>query len=83
MAKHVGVHQAKIHLSELLREAERGERIVIERYGQPVAQLTALPDSSPVQRQLGEWAGLWAAPDDAFSEAADAEVARLFEGRET
>lgn len=36
---HVGVHEAKTHLSQLLERVEAGEEIVIDRRGAPVARL--------------------------------------------
>ncbi len=38
----VNIHEAKTHLSRLLARVEAGERIVIARAGQPVAELTAV-----------------------------------------
>ena len=35
----VTAYEAKTHLPRLLREVERGERIVITRHGKPVAEL--------------------------------------------
>jgi prevent-host-death family protein len=35
----VGAHEAKTHLSRLIRAAERGETVIITRHGTPVAQL--------------------------------------------
>lgn len=41
----IGIHEAKSRLSEYLdRAAHRGERIVVERRGQPVAALVGLDD---------------------------------------
>jgi prevent-host-death family protein len=37
--KSVTVHQAKTHLSQLLREVESGQTIVVARGSTPVAQL--------------------------------------------
>jgi prevent-host-death family protein len=37
--KTVSVHEAKTHLSRLLRRVESGEEIVIARGGKPVAKL--------------------------------------------
>jgi len=37
--KSVTVHQAKTHLSQLLREVEAGETVVVARGSTPVAQL--------------------------------------------
>ena len=37
--KHVGIFEAKTHLSSLLEEVESGHDIVITRHGKPVAKL--------------------------------------------
>ncbi len=47
----VGVHEAKTHLSRLLRRVAAGEEIVIAKSGKPVARL--VPIEAPVSRQLG------------------------------
>ncbi|HEX2463469.1 MAG TPA: type II toxin-antitoxin system prevent-host-death family antitoxin, partial [Thermoanaerobaculia bacterium] len=39
--KEVSVHEAKTHLSRLLRRVENGEEIVISRGGKPVAKLVS------------------------------------------
>ena len=36
------VAEAKAHLSELLARAEKGEKVLITRRGEPVAQLSAV-----------------------------------------
>jgi prevent-host-death family protein len=41
--KTVGAYEMKTHLSRLLEEVEKGERIVITRHGRPVAELVPLP----------------------------------------
>ncbi len=38
----VGVHEAKTHLSRLLRQVEAGEEVTIVRDGSPVARLVAV-----------------------------------------
>ncbi|HET6569009.1 MAG TPA: type II toxin-antitoxin system prevent-host-death family antitoxin [Rhodothermales bacterium] len=57
--KTVGVHQAKTHLSDLLRRVEAGETVVIMRRGEPVAELR--PATLPPQRSAGTLA--WELPD--------------------
>jgi prevent-host-death family protein len=47
----VGVHQAKTHLSELLRRVAAGEEILIVRGGQPAAKL--VPVDQLGRRPLG------------------------------
>jgi prevent-host-death family protein len=37
--RHVGIFEAKTHLSSLLEEVEKGAEIVITRHGKPVARL--------------------------------------------
>jgi prevent-host-death family protein len=77
MAKIIDVHEAKAKLSELVREAETGKRVVISRRGRPAVQLV------PVQQRrslkFGMDRGLvHMAPDfDVLPE----EVLRAFEGR--
>jgi prevent-host-death family protein len=37
--KHVGIFEAKTHLSNLVDEVEKGHEVVITRHGKPVAKL--------------------------------------------
>lgn len=37
--KHVGIFEAKTHLSSLLEEVEKGGEVTITRHGKPVARL--------------------------------------------
>ena len=41
------VHEAKTHLSRLLRRANNGEMVVIARSGQPVARLVPMAKEMP------------------------------------
>ena len=43
MTRTVNIHEAKTHLSRLLDDVRRGETVIIAKAGEPVAQLTALP----------------------------------------
>ncbi len=47
----LNVAEAKTKLSALLEAVERGEEVVIARYGKPVAQLVAVKPQK--KRQLG------------------------------
>lgn len=49
MARTVTVHEAKTHLSRLLRAVEAGEEIIIARGDTPVARLI-LADPAPAPR---------------------------------
>ena len=62
-AKSVNVHEAKTHLSRLLKRVDRGEEIIIGRDGKPVAKL--VPFAAPAtKRVLGQAAGqIKLAPD--------------------
>ena len=58
----VGVHQAKTHLSSLLRRVAMGEEIVITSGGEPVARLVSV--DRPRTRVLGMDRGVFVVPDD-------------------
>ena len=58
----VGVHEAKTHLSRLLRQVMAGEEVVITRGGVPIARL--VPAGERRTRRLGSDKGLYAVPDD-------------------
>jgi prevent-host-death family protein len=58
----VGVHEAKTHLSRLLRQVSAGEEIVITSGGQPVARL--VPVERRVRRVLGADRGLFTVGED-------------------
>ncbi len=53
----VGIHEAKTHLSRLLRAVEEGEEVVIVRGSRPVARLVAI-QSDESARKLGTAKGL-------------------------
>ena len=58
----VTVHEAKTHLSRLLKEAVAGEDVVIARSGTPIARLVPIKPAKP--RQLGRDRGRFEVPDD-------------------
>ncbi|MCY4438656.1 MAG: type II toxin-antitoxin system Phd/YefM family antitoxin [Deltaproteobacteria bacterium] len=74
----VTVHQAKTHLSRLLREIVEGEDVVITRSGRPVARLVPIEESRPV---FGVDEGRFVVPED-FDAPMDEELLRVFEGRD-
>lgn len=74
--KEVSVHEAKTHLSRLLRRVASGEQVVISRSGKPVARLVAL--DPPSERQLGRDRGLFVVPED-FDAPMPDQVLRDFE----
>ena len=48
----VNIHEAKAKLSEFLEAASRGERVVICKHNQPVAELRAIDTVSTAPRDL-------------------------------
>jgi len=77
MSKTVSIHEAKTHLSRLVRRVQSGEEIVISRGGTPVARLVAV--ESPSTRDLGRDRGLFTVPDD-FNEPLEPSTVAEFEG---
>lgn len=71
----VTIHEAKTHLSRLLRRAEAGEEIVIHRGSKPVARIVAV--AAPARRELGRDRGLFEVPDDFDAPLAPEVVAEL------
>lgn len=76
MASTVNMHDAKTHLSRLVERVQAGETIVIARAGRPVAELRPYRRTDLV---FGGLRGEIEFSDAAFDEAADAEVAALFD----
>lgn len=62
MAQRVGIHEAKTHLSRLVRRVQAGEGFEIVKHGVPVARLVPVRPSRP--RRLGLDDGLFAVPED-------------------
>ncbi|HUO84850.1 MAG TPA: type II toxin-antitoxin system Phd/YefM family antitoxin [Thermoanaerobaculia bacterium] len=72
----VSVHEAKTHLSRLLRRVAMGEEIVISRGGEPIARL--VPVAGGRKRSLGVDRGRFEVPED-FDAPLPEEVVREFE----
>lgn len=72
----VGVHEAKTHLSRLLRRVSAGEEIIIARGGEPIARL--VPVGPPTHRVLGKDRGRFEVPDD-FDAPLPEEIIEAFE----
>lgn len=61
----VNIHEAKTQFSKLILSVERGEEVIIARYGQPVAKL--VPYSQPsVPRTPGSAEGRFTVPPEFF-----------------
>ena len=72
----VSVHEAKTHLSRLLRRVAAGEEIVISKAGRPVARLTSFRPQG--RRELGRDQGAFDVPQD-FDAPLPEEVLNSFE----
>ena len=67
MPKHihrVGIHEAKTHLSRLLRDVEQGGEVILERGGRAIARI--VPAGAPMSPadSYGMFAGQFTTTDD-------------------
>ena len=53
----VGMHEAKSQLSKLVDLAERGQEVILQRSGRPVARIVALQTRRPVADAFGALRG--------------------------
>jgi prevent-host-death family protein len=53
----VSVAEAKNKLTQLIQQAEKGERITICRHGKPVVDLVPTNSSAPIPRKFGTLKG--------------------------
>lgn len=72
----VNVHEAKTHLSRLLRQVAAGEEVVIARAGKPVARL--VPVEPRPRRVFGIDRGRFVVPED-FNTPLPEDLLRDFE----
>jgi prevent-host-death family protein len=77
--KEVNTHEAKTHLSRLLRRVAAGEEITIANRGVPVARLVPVPPKK-APRVLGIFRGEFCVPDG-FDAPLPDDILDLFEGR--
>jgi len=71
----VNVHEAKTHLSRLLKRVEAGEEITIARAGVPVARLIAAAPKGKTRPMGMDRGKIWIADD---FDAPDLELEALF-----
>jgi prevent-host-death family protein len=74
--RHVGVHEAKTHLSRLLREVEEGDEIVLTRGGRAIARIVGEHSTPSVAESFGMFAGQFEIAED--FDADSEELADLF-----
>jgi prevent-host-death family protein len=76
-AKHFNMHEAKTHLSRIIDRVERGEEVIIDRAGTPVAKI--VPLVRRVNRtSVGSLAGQLDLTGDWDSPQTNAEIAADF-----
>ena len=78
----VNMHEAKTHLSRLVRDAANGEPFIIARAGKPVVKVISVDAPDPgkgVEHRIGFLDGQFSVPDD-FNHMGSAEIKKLFEG---
>ena len=63
MVTTVNIHEAKTHLSRLLKRVAVGEQIIIARAGTPIARLAPYKEQGR-ERVAGRDRGLFTVPDD-------------------
>ena len=83
MSATVGVHEAKTHLSDLLRRVESGETVTITRRGEPVAELRPPAEAVRRDRLSAPLRGRWNVTAEDVERALigpDEDVERAFYG---
>ena len=76
----VNIHEAKAKLSEYLEAVERGERVVICKRNQPVAELKAVPAAMTTKpRPIGGVSGIVIPPS--FFDPLPDDLLDAFEGK--
>ena len=77
----VNMHEAKTHLSALVKQVEEGmqDKVIIARNGKPVAMIVEYDSSlTPTRRRIGIAKGRKLVPDDWDFNEFDDEVAQMF-----
>jgi len=75
----INIHEAKTHLSHYLDEVRKGERILLCKRNQPVAEIRAISSPSKSRRPVGLARAIFQVPDTFFEELPE-ETASLFNG---
>jgi len=69
------VHQAKTHLSRLIKEAEAGQEVIVTRGSKPVARIIPITPAPEGKRHLaGAYRGKISWTADAFDPMTDEEL---------
>jgi antitoxin (DNA-binding transcriptional repressor) of toxin-antitoxin stability system len=76
----LNMHQAKTHLSEVIAKLKPGDRVVLCRRNQPVAEIKPLPLPNHEPRPVGLGKGLAVIPPS-FFDLLPADLLDAFEGK--
>lgn len=75
----LNIHEAKTHLSKYLAKLKAGERILLCKRNQPIAEITALPEPLTHARPIGLAKGRFSVPPSFFEPLPDT-LLEAFEG---
>jgi len=78
MSSVFNIHAAKTHFSKLVDEAEAGGDVIIARAGKPILKLVRIEPELATPRVLGLAADRWIVPNWEEFDAADGEIAAMF-----
>lgn len=78
----LNIHEAKTHLSKYLTKLKAGERIVLCKRNQPVAQITPLSEVPTGPRPIGLAKPTFSVPASFFEPLSD-ELLEAFQGGKT
>jgi prevent-host-death family protein len=73
----VNIHEAKTHLSRLLKRVSMGEEVIIAKAGKPLARIVRLAEK-PQKRTPGQDRGTFKVPED-FDAPLPEDVRKQFE----
>jgi prevent-host-death family protein len=68
------VHQAKTHLSRLLKEAEAGQEVIVTRGSKPIAKIVPIEPPIPKRRVAGGFEHLPPADPSVFAPLTDEQI---------
>jgi len=66
----INIHEAKTQFSKLIAYVEKGDEVIIARYGEPVAKLVPFRQTS-IPRKPGSAKGKFAVPPEFFEPLPD------------
>jgi len=78
LANEFNIHEAKTHLSKIVERVERGEEIIIDRAGRPVAKIVPLAQRAN-RTSFGMFKDRFDLPDDWDSDQTNRDIAADWE----